>query len=236
MEWVAHLAGEQHSSTPACVSPFLREFAGGLNDALPDEPRQRLRPYLGRMIGTADDGLDEKRAWMATDWLIRTYTPAWLSLAGLGDHATGLRSLLPVLGPDGLACTTSLLRAARSQATDIWTADQGPSTDAAMTAAWAAASAAADAAGGGAAGAAARDAGGGLGREAVWTARDAARAAAWACVKDTARYTAWEALAPTVTELQDSAFALLDRMLPTIPVRLPAVADAPVVFNVELIA
>ena len=49
-----------------------------LNDGLEDGPRQRLRPYLARTIGTADDGLDEARSWMAMDWLIRVYTPAWL--------------------------------------------------------------------------------------------------------------------------------------------------------------
>jgi hypothetical protein len=39
-------------------------------------------------------------------------------------------------------------------------------------------------------------------------------------------------LAPTVDALQDSAFDLLDRMLPTVPVRLPVVADADLVCGV----
>jgi hypothetical protein len=56
MEWVSHLAGEPHTDTPACVSPVLRAFCVALNDGLADGPRQRLRPYLARTIGTAGDG------------------------------------------------------------------------------------------------------------------------------------------------------------------------------------
>src|ERR1700755_694288 len=78
MEWVSHLAGEPHSDEPACVSPVLRAMCIALNDGLEHEPRQRLRPYLARTIGTADDGLDTERGWMAMDWLIPVYTPAWV--------------------------------------------------------------------------------------------------------------------------------------------------------------
>ena len=73
MEWVSHLAGEPHSDEPACVSPVLRAMCIALNDGLEHEPRQRLRPYLARTIGTADDGLDTERGWMAMDWLIRVF-------------------------------------------------------------------------------------------------------------------------------------------------------------------
>lgn len=55
MEWVAYLAGEEHSDQPVCVSPMLRKFCISLNDVLPDEPRQRLRPYLARTIGTSPE-------------------------------------------------------------------------------------------------------------------------------------------------------------------------------------
>ena len=78
MEWVSYLAGEPHSDQPICVSPVLRAMCIALNDGLDQEPRQRLRPYLTRTIGTANDGLDIWRGWMAMDWLARVYTPAWL--------------------------------------------------------------------------------------------------------------------------------------------------------------
>jgi hypothetical protein len=57
MEWVSHLAGEPHSDQPTCVSPVLQAFCAALNDGLEDAPRQRLRLYLARTIGTAHDGL-----------------------------------------------------------------------------------------------------------------------------------------------------------------------------------
>ena len=37
-----------------------------------------------RVLGTATTPeAEERRAWMATDWLTRTFAPAWLDLAGL---------------------------------------------------------------------------------------------------------------------------------------------------------
>jgi hypothetical protein len=56
MEWVAYLAGEQHTDRPMCVDPQVGTFMRYLNDKLGDERRQMLRPYLARTIGTADDG------------------------------------------------------------------------------------------------------------------------------------------------------------------------------------
>ena len=45
------------------------------------------------MVGTAGDGKDQARSYLALDWLIRTYTPAWLELAGLTAEAQELRDL-----------------------------------------------------------------------------------------------------------------------------------------------
>lgn len=93
MEAVAWYAGRDHSDAPPCVSPALRTFGTNLNDVLPDDRRQLLRPLIPVLVGTAGDGLDEARSYMALDWLIRTYTPAWLDLAGLTAEATALRDL-----------------------------------------------------------------------------------------------------------------------------------------------
>ena len=98
MEWVSYLAGEPHSDDPWCVSPVLRAYCTALNDSLDDGPRQRLRPYLARTIGTVGDGLDSRRSWLAMDWLIRTYTPAWLDAAGVGASAEQLAGLPEVEG------------------------------------------------------------------------------------------------------------------------------------------
>src|SRR4051794_11251757 len=89
MEWVAHLAGEAHSDRPECVTPVVGAFARSWNDALDETTRQRLRPYLGRMIGTAGDGLDDARAWRCTDWLRRPRAPGPLGRARVGGAAGG---------------------------------------------------------------------------------------------------------------------------------------------------
>jgi hypothetical protein len=234
MEWVSHLAGEPHGDEPACVSPVLRAFCVALNDGLDDAPRQRMRPYLARTIGTAGDGLDARRAWMAMDWLIRTYTPAWLSLAGLDDAADRLRSLREVSVVEDLGLALESLRFARERARGVWrtgpVAWLAPSVIARGTAreiAWAAAAAAAWAAARAGVGdiagdrprAAARAA---AGDAAAAVARNARAGGGRAAARDATRAT----VAATLADLQESAFALLDRMLPLAPLPLPGVEDA----------
>jgi hypothetical protein len=228
MEWVSYLAGEPHGDQPACVSPVLRAFCTTLNDSLEDAPRQRLRPYLARTIGTAGDGLDEARAWMAMDWLIREYTPTWLGLARLENSAQRLASLPRVIDLGGLKTALAALEVARRDARGAWSAALGTARAAAWAVGWAAGrSAAREAAwssAGGAAWAAARLAVGDI-------AGDRARAAARAAAGDAAAAAAREAragsdraggrqavraaLVPTLNGLTDSALGLLDRMLPT---------------------
>jgi hypothetical protein len=228
MEWVSHLAGEPHTDQPECVSPVVRAFCIALNDGLEDGPRQRLRPYLTRTIGTADDGFDHQRAWMAMDWLIRTYTPTWLAAAGLDDAANRLWSLSEVTSADGLPAASDALRFARQQARGAWGA--GPVTwlatgvaarATAREMAWATAAAAAWAAArsgvGDTAGDRARAAARAAGGDAAASIARAARAGAG---RAAGREVAREALAPTLEELQHSALGLLERMLPTVALKL----------------
>jgi hypothetical protein len=242
MEWVSHLAGEPHGDAPACVSPVLRAFCVALNDGLADGPRQRLRPYLARTIGTAGDGLDPERAWLAMDWLIRTYTPAWLSLAGLEDSALQLRAAAPVSAIDQLRAALDLLGPARRQATDAWRSSSAVrlatgrlARVSARATAWSAAPAAAWAAArcgvGDLAGDRARAAARAIAGDAAATVARAARlrdtgsdGAHASRLQDTGgdgAQASRAALAPTLNELHDSAFALLEQMLPTIAVALP---------------
>jgi hypothetical protein len=83
MEWVAHIAGEPHTDAPRAVSPVLAAFARTLNDALDDDARQRLRPYLARMIGTSGDGWDPWRTEACAEWLAGECAPAMLAHAGV---------------------------------------------------------------------------------------------------------------------------------------------------------
>ena len=226
MEWVSYLAGEPHSNEPDCVSPVLRAFCRTLNDAMEDESRQRLLPYLERTIGTAADGLDETRSWMALDWLIRVYAPTWLDAAGLPHAATRLTTLSPVIGMPELKIAIVALGRTRRDSRAAWAAALG----AARAVAWVP-----------------QAAGRGAALEVAWssTGRPAWAAALigvrkLACDRATAisdeiagdaaailirrartdtrgaapRAAAPAALRPTIHELQQSALGLLDRMLP----------------------
>src|SRR4029453_19226537 len=93
MEWVAYLAGEKHSDYPSCVDLALRGFAIGLNDNLPDDLRQQLRPYLVRMIGTADDGRSEERRYAVADGAIHVPAAQAQVRVGRNDLAEKLRAI-----------------------------------------------------------------------------------------------------------------------------------------------
>ncbi len=161
-----------------------------------------LKPLIPAMVGTRDDGLDEARGYLALDWLVRTYTPTWLDLAGLSAEAQELRGLRRIVdlaaaqeaGPVVRNAQTKAAAARAAAVAAAWDAAGAAAGDAARAAAGATAGDAARAAAGGAAGAA---------------AREAARAAA----RDAARAAAGGALKPTVDQLQLSAVALFERMI-----------------------
>src|SRR5690606_588012 len=89
LEAAAYISGEYHSDHPACVSPVIAAFGRRWNDDLPDDDRQRLLlPLLPLLPDTASTAeVEEARAWMATDWMVREHAPAWLRLAGLVEQA-----------------------------------------------------------------------------------------------------------------------------------------------------
>ena len=190
MEAVAWLAREPHSDKPNCVCPVLGAFGRGLNDCLDVERRGRLKPLIPALVGTASDGHADARGFMAMDWIVRTYTPAWLRLARLDTEADGLQSLPEIADAATLRGAQEMLDAARKSA--------AAARDAAGAAAWDAA----------------RDAAG----AAAWdAARDAAGAAAWdaawAVAGASAGASAGAPLEPTKRALQDSAVLLFRRMV-----------------------
>jgi hypothetical protein len=129
MEAAAYFAGRPFSDHPPCVSPAIGAFLRSWNDALNDTDRQMLRPYVLKVLNTATTPEDElRRAWLATDWLVRVFTPAWLDLAGLGEHANKLREL-PELTTDELAA------AAQDTISSAWSAARSAARSAAESAA-----------------------------------------------------------------------------------------------------
>ena len=147
MEAVAFVRGLAHTDRPPCVSPMLGEFGRSLNDVLPDDSRQQLKPFVSRLPGTAGDGQDEARGYMALDWLIRTYTPAWLELAGLTAEATALRDLHRIVDRVAVQNAGPAINAGRDRARAVGDAAgdavRAAAWDAARDAAWGAARAAA---------------------------------------------------------------------------------------------
>ena len=156
MEAVAYIAGEPWSDHPQCASPILTGFCINLNDRWDNTVRQRLVPFIPRIVGTRDDGKDELRGYLALDWLIRTYTPAWLDLAGLTVEAQALRDLRRIVDLAAAQSAGPLVREASSKAAAAGAAAGAAAWDAAGDAAWAAAWDAAGAAAWDAAGAAAQ--------------------------------------------------------------------------------
>lgn len=120
LEAVAYFAGERHSDHPRCVSPILGSFGRHLNDALPSDMRQRLAPLAPSLVGTAKDGADHARGYLALDWLVRSWLPAWLDLTpACLEVAHQLRTVAPVTSPSMAEPIGALLAAAhRSAATD----------------------------------------------------------------------------------------------------------------------
>jgi hypothetical protein len=202
MEMVACLAGEDWSDTPKCVSPTIGAFMRNLNDNVDDETRQKLKRFIPLVMNTNTGEADDlRRSWMAMDWLVRVHVPAWLDLAKLDSYAAAIRGGAEIIDGVTLAAVTPSLIAGQRQAN----AARDAARDAAWAAAWAAAGAAARAAARDAAGDAAWAAAG----AAAWAAaRDAAGDAAWAAARDAAG----DALKPTVSTLQESAFSLIERM------------------------
>lgn len=99
LEAAAYFAGEPWSDHPQCVSPVIGAFGRRFNDDLDDEGRQQLKPYIPRMVGTntgPED--DERRAWMAAEWLVHVSLPTWLDAAGMAEQAAQVRALPKVDG------------------------------------------------------------------------------------------------------------------------------------------
>lgn len=185
MEAVAWVAHEPWSDAPHCVCPVIGAFMRSWNDGIADDDTRTrlLKPLIPRLINTrSTPEIEQRRAAMAADWLIRVYTPAWLRLAKLDKQADALAGLPEIAD---LAQCPSVIPTLTAVGQDAAAAG-----DAAWTAAWATARAAAG--------------------DAAW---DAAWTAAWAAARAAAGVAAGDALSKTTSELQQSALALVERMI-----------------------
>jgi hypothetical protein len=146
LEAIAYVRGLPHSDHPPCVSGVIGAFLRSWNDALPtDADRDRLlKPLILDVVGTATTPEDEEtRAWMATDWLCRVHTPAWLRLAGLTTEAEALEACARIVDAVTARSAQPALDRARQASAAAGAAARDAAWAAARAAAWDAAGAAA---------------------------------------------------------------------------------------------
>lgn len=117
MELVSWIAGEPFSDHPNCVSFVIGAFVRRFNDRLNDEDRQKLKPYLPRIIGTAaSPKIEVRRSYLAVDWSVRVHAPMWLDAAELTENAQGLRVLAIIDSPEAAKGAQPVIRQAREAA------------------------------------------------------------------------------------------------------------------------
>lgn len=88
MEVVSWVAGEPWSDRPKCASHVIAIFCRTWNDNTDDEGREALKAFIPRLVGSAaSDAVEDRRGWLAADWMVHTYLPLWLRAAGLEDQA-----------------------------------------------------------------------------------------------------------------------------------------------------
>lgn len=181
---------------------MIAAFGRRWNDDLDDEDRQRLKPFIPRLVGTmASPEVETARSWMCVDWLVHTHLPTWLRLAGMDEQVVAVEAL-PILAssswPDAKPLLGEIRSAARRRQVEARAA-----LAAKMRAAQAAGpTRAAEAAEAAEILAAYRQGGH---NAAYWRARDLIRPKVEAALA--------EKLEPTKTSLQESALDLLDRMI-----------------------
>lgn len=114
LELTAWLAGDHHGDDPPSVSPVLKRYVRTLAHGLDDERRQSLRHLAGALAGTGpgDDDGERRRAWLLTDWLVRSHAPPWLRRAGLTESAERLTTLGSISDTSDLVRAVDLLGSA----------------------------------------------------------------------------------------------------------------------------
>jgi hypothetical protein len=120
MEAAAYIANEPWSDAPRCVCPVIRSFMVSWNDSLPtDEDRDRLlKPLIEKVIDTrSTQAVEERRSFMAIDWLVRVHTPKFLDLTDeLKPHAKSLRDLDDIVDLAGMVAAGDITLDADSAA------------------------------------------------------------------------------------------------------------------------
>ena len=110
MEAVAFVNGDPWSDSPECACPVLSAYGRALNDAMSDEQRQRLIPYIPLLIGTKSSfEVEQQRAFILADLAVRVIAPIALRQAKLNSRANGMAAPA-ALSSTGCCATPAIAR------------------------------------------------------------------------------------------------------------------------------
>lgn len=128
INWLVH---GKHGDQPECACPVVGRYVIGLNDAMPDDQRQRLLPYLHRIAGSRSPAHEQVRAEILARGAVRVLAPLALDAAGLTAEAARLRAL-------SADCMMQTTEEAAKAAKAAGTRETAAAARAANAAAWAA--------------------------------------------------------------------------------------------------
>jgi hypothetical protein len=109
LEAAAVLAGEPLTDHPRRVSPIVSTLGIRLNDLATHRQRQTLTRFLPDLVGTADDGKEDARRWVALDFSVRTVWPRCVDRFGMREEAAVLRGLAPITGEPAYSAARPLV-------------------------------------------------------------------------------------------------------------------------------
>ena len=95
VSWMSTGTADPH---PTCCCPVLARFGDRWSsDLRNDTERAQMIPYIERLIGSRRNrAVERRRVAMTKRWLTGVYTPVWLNLAGLPEHAEALQTMRAV--------------------------------------------------------------------------------------------------------------------------------------------
>lgn len=75
LDAISWLMYGQLGDEPICVCPIIADYVRAINDALDDVDRQKLRPYLMRLVATVEPAVESERAQYLFNHAIRVLLP-----------------------------------------------------------------------------------------------------------------------------------------------------------------
>lgn len=107
MSFVALLAGEEHTDDPKTASRVIRRYGIVVNDEMPADLRQRLKPFAPRILGTRDRHDRERARLLLEAWqteILPRLAADFGQTVGAADEATRLLLSSNIAPVEATAC------------------------------------------------------------------------------------------------------------------------------------